>query len=66
MYRDKTIIKLRKESKGHLWEGYWSITRGTKKWHMKIGISRLFRLIATLIQDKGKVYSIDIIIKRKR
>ena len=65
MYRDKSIIRLRKNPtyiRGH----YWDIKMGKFHTFRGIGISRLFRLIATLIQDKGKVYSIDIIIKRKR
>ena len=59
--RDKTIIKIRKP-----WATYWKLSMGKTVRYPTVGISRLFRLIATLIQDKGKVYSIDIIIKRKR
>ena len=62
MYRDKTIIQLRRG----LSKGIWKIKRGKRTLVTKIGISRLLRLISTLVQDKGKVYSIDIIIKRKR
>ena len=60
MFREKTILKLRKDDK------YWNIRKGKNRLSFRVGISRLFRLIATLIQDKGKVYSIDIIVKRKR
>ena len=63
MYRDKTIIRCRKIKE---------IMR--YPWHIKIGnriipeagISRMLRLVSKLIEDKAKVYSIDIIIKRRK
>ena len=67
MYRDKTIIRLRKLGKDDdMFPGAWAIMRGKRTRIFHIGISRLFRLIATLIEDKGKVYSIEIVVKRKR
>ena len=62
MYRDKTIIRVRKQE-----NKWWKITRGTKEiYPHAIGISRLFRLVSTLISDKKYIYSIDIIVRRKR
>lgn len=61
MYRDKTIIRLRKP-----WGTYWKVTMGKKVRYPTVGISRLFRLVSTLIQDKNKVYAIDIIVKRRK
>ena len=64
MFREKTIIKLRKEAVTA--GSYWKLRMGKTVRYPTMGISRLFRLIATAIQDKGKVYSIDIIVKRRR
>ena len=61
MYREKTIIRLRKHGRS-----YWLLKLGKQLYCPKLGISRLFRLISTLVQDKGKVYSIDVLIKRRR
>ena len=61
MYKDKTIIRLRKHG-----NSYWKLRMGKTVRYPRIGISRLFRLVSTLIADKGKVYSIDIIIKRRK
>lgn len=61
MYRDKTIIRLRKEG-----IGFWEIRLGKRRIFRHRGISRLLRLISTLVQDKDKVYAIDIIVKRRR
>ena len=67
MFRTKTIIRARKLGKDDdIFPGAWAIIRGKRTRIFHIGISRLFRLISTLIQDKGKVYSIDIIIKRRK
>ena len=63
MYRDKTIIRLRKEPKTRK---LWQVKKGNNIGYKSMGISRLFRLIATLVQDKGDVYSIDVVIKRKK
>jgi len=60
MYRDKRIIKFRKDSCGCHWKG----KIGKSTYHPRMGISRLFRLVCTLIQDKRKAYAIDIVIKR--
>ena len=65
MYRDKTIIRCRKDLHPKAVKNSWDIKRGKYSYYGTIGISRLLRLIATLVQDKGAVYSIDIIIKRK-
>ena len=61
MFREKTILRIRREEKG-----FWSIRKGKNKAAIRLGISRLFRLISTLIQDKGKIYAIDITVKRRR
>ena len=63
MYRDKTIIRVRKESQ---FKGLWRIRKGKYVAFRSMGISRVLRLISTLIQDKKFIYSIDIIIKRRR
>lgn len=67
MFREKTIIRIRKREKPTLGlKPYWKIRRGTYFMLLKtMGISRLFRLLSTLIQDKHKVYSIDVVIKRR-
>ena len=67
MFRTKTIIRARKLGKDDdIFPGAWAIIRGKRTRIFHIGISRLFRLISTLISDKKYIYSIDIIIKRKR
>ena len=63
MYRDKTIIKVRKQV---VTGNYWKLRMGKVVRYPTMGISRLFRLISTLISDKKYIYSIDIIIKRHR
>lgn len=67
MYRDKTIIRLRKDESP--WRGTrtcWNLKRGKRNRWMHVGISRLLRRVSTFIQDKDKVYSIDVVIKRRR
>lgn len=58
--RPKTILRLRKSAES------WSISCGMVTDTLEIGISRLFRLISTWIIDKDNVYSIDIVIKRRK
>ena len=67
MYRDKTIIHARLEAKCLFGlKPAWKIMQGTHLYLRAIGISRLFRLISTLITDKKYIYSIDIIVKRRK
>jgi len=61
MYQEKTIIRCRKD------ENSWLIKKGkTKLTKRGPGIYHLFTLICTLLLDKGKIYYIDVIVKRRR
>ena len=60
MFREKTILRSRKDGK------YWNVKKGKNMLSYRIGISRLFRLVCTLLQDKGKIYDITFIVKRRR
>jgi len=62
MFREKTIIKCRKDEAN----GKWSAKRGKVIWIAHVNISRLFRGLLRLIDDRDKVYSIDIIVNRRR
>ena len=61
MFREKTIIKLRSHGRQ-----YWKLSMGKKVRYPAMGLSRLLRLVTTLIEHKNKVYAIDIIVKRRR
>ena len=57
----KTIIRCRKNESGK-----WSAKIGKITRIVDVPISRLVRLLPIIIEDKNKVNSIDIIIKRRR
>ena len=59
--RAKTIIRCRKNEVS----GRWSAKRGKIPWLSHMTFSRLFRSLPNIIEDRDKVYAIDIIIRRK-
>ena len=58
----KTIIRCRKDQAN----GKWSAKRGKRIWLAVMTFTRLFRSLPNIIEDRDKVYAIDIIIKRRR
>lgn len=66
MFQKKTVIKITKVKDNGILASAWKIKRGKRTNYAKMGISRLMRLISTYIDEKDKVYDIEIVVKRKR